>query len=86
MNSKYPTGAQKGQLNCNPPVFDSKYELMKSVDVLKAGLVRHREDNEESVSRPHVLLPHRTEFFLTSGVQHCEDGGVHVTTQVTPQF
>lgn len=59
---------------CNPPVFDSQYELMKSVDVLKAGLIRHREDDEEPVSCPHVLLPHCTEFLLTGCVQHCEDG------------
>ena len=47
---------------------------MKSVDMLKAGLVRHGEDDEESISCPHVLLPHSTELLLTSCVQHCENG------------
>lgn len=56
-----------------PPVFDSQDELMKSVDVLEAGLVRHREDDEETVPCPHVLLPHGAEFLLTGCVQHCEE-------------
>lgn len=46
---------------------------MKSIDVFKAGLVSHREDDEETVSCPHVLFPHRTELFLSSCVQHCPD-------------
>lgn len=59
---------------CDPPVFDSQDELMKSVDVLEAGLVRHGEDDEETVACPHVLLPHGAEFLLTGCVQHCRDG------------
>lgn len=46
---------------------------MKSVDVLEAGLVRHGEDDEETVPRPHVLLPHGAELLLTGCVQHCQD-------------
>lgn len=44
---------------------------MESVNMFKAGFVRHGEDNQEAVSRPHVLLPHCTELLLTSCVQHC---------------
>lgn len=51
---------------------------MKSVDMLKAGLVCHREDDEESISCPHILLPHSTEFLLTGCVQHYEDGGTQM--------
>lgn len=49
---------------------------MESVNVFKAGLVCHREDDQEAVSRPHVLLPHCTELLLTGRVQYC----VHVGT------
>lgn len=66
------------------PVFDSQDELMKSVDVLKAGLVRHREDDEEAVPRPHVLLPHRAELLLAGCVQHCKDG--HKTVAGVKEF
>lgn len=57
---------------------------MKSVDVLKAGLVRHREDDEEAVPRPHVLLPHRAELLLAGCVQHCKDG--HKTVAGVKEF
>lgn len=46
--------------------------------MLKAGLVCHREDNEESISCPHILLPHRTELLLTGCVQHYEYGGTQM--------
>lgn len=48
---------------------------MEPVNVFKAGLVCHGEDDQEAISRPHVLLPHRTELLLASCVQHCQDGG-----------
>lgn len=55
---------------------------MKSVDVLEAGLVRHGEDDEETVARPHVLLPHGAEFLLTGCVQHCSDGEAKVACTI----
>lgn len=46
---------------------------MESVNMFKAGLVCHREDDEEAVSCPHVLLPHRAELLLSGCVQHYWD-------------
>lgn len=46
--------------------------------MFKAGLVGHGEDDEEAVSRPHVLLPHGAELLLAGCVQHCQDGGAHM--------
>lgn len=51
---------------------------MESVNMFKAGLVCHREDDQEAVSCPHVLLPHRTELLLAGCVQHCQDGGTQM--------
>lgn len=43
---------------------------MEPVHMLKAGLVRDGEDDEEAVPRPHVLLPHGAELLLACCVQH----------------
>lgn len=48
---------------------------MEAIDVLEAGFVRHREDDEESIPCPHVLLPHCTELLLAGCVQHCGHRG-----------
>lgn len=53
-----------------PPVLDAQDELVEAVDVLEAGLVRDREDDEEAVPRAHVLLPHGTELLLPGRVQN----------------
>lgn len=48
---------------------------MEAIDVLKAGFVRHRENDEESIPCPHVLLPHCAELLLAGCVQHCGHRG-----------
>ena len=70
------------------PVLDPQYKLMKSVHMFKAGLVCDREDNEESISCPHILLPHCTELLLAGRIQHWEEVWVqmHHCTQQTPIF
>lgn len=73
---------KEGVAAAGPPVFDSQDELMKSVDVLEAGLVRHGEDDEETVPCPHVLLPHGAEFLLAGCVEHCQDRHDDDTTGV----
>lgn len=54
----------------HPPVFDSEDQLVETVHVLKAGLVCHRIDYKETISSPHVLLPHRAELLLACRVQN----------------
>lgn len=44
--------------------------------MFKACLVRDGEDDEETISCPHVLLPHRTKLLLACCVQYW----VHVST------
>lgn len=61
------------------PVFDPEDELMEAVHVLEAGFVCHREDDEEPVPCPHVLLPHCTELLLAGCVQHCGHRGTKNT-------
>ncbi len=59
---------------------------MESVNVFKAGLVCHREDDEEAVSCPHILLPHGTELLLAGCVQHCQHGGTQMNQSTVWAF
>ena len=43
---------------------------MKFVYFLVGVSIRKGEDKEESLTRPHVLLPHGTELLLSRGVQN----------------
>lgn len=54
---------------------------MKAVDVFEAGFVGHREDDEEAVPCPHILLPHCTELLLAGSVQHCGRTGTCLFTE-----
>lgn len=54
----------------HPPVLDSEDQLVEAVHVLEAGLVCHRVDDEETISSPHVLLPHCTELLLACSIQN----------------
>lgn len=55
---------------------------MEAIDVLEAGFVCHREDDEESIPRPHVLLPHCAELLLAGCVQHCGHRGTPIKKNV----
>ena len=44
---------------------------MKFVYFLVGVSVRKGEDKEESLTRPHVLLPHGAELLLSRSVQNC---------------
>lgn len=61
---------QDGGEPLDPPVLDSEDQLVEPVHVLEAGLVCHRVDNEETISSPHVLLPHCTELLLACSIQN----------------
>lgn len=54
----------------HPPVLDSEDQLVEAVHVLEAGLVCHRVDDKETISSPHVLLPHCTELLLACSIQN----------------
>lgn len=51
------------------PILNSENELMEPIHMFKAGFICDRINYKEAISRPHVLLSHCTEFFLTSSVQ-----------------
>lgn len=53
------------------PVLHPKDKLVKSVDVLEAGLVCDGEHDEEAISSSHILLTHGTELLLACCVQYC---------------
>lgn len=59
---------------------------MEAIDMLEAGFVCHREDDEESIPCPHVLLPHCTELLLAGCVQHCGHRGtqIHIFKPMIP--
>lgn len=52
------------------PVLDSEDQLVEPVHVLEAGLVCHWVDDQETISSPHVLLPHCTELLLACSIQN----------------
>lgn len=60
------------------PVLDAQDLLVELEQLLEAGVVGHREHQQEALARAHVLLSHRAELLLPRSVQ---DWGTNVQMQ-----
>lgn len=51
-------------------ILDAQYLALELGDLIEAGMIVEREDEQESLAGAHVLLPHGTELLLASRVQN----------------
>lgn len=54
-------------------IFYAQYLALKLGYLIKAGMVVEREDEQETLTGAHVLLPHGTELLLTSCIQNYKE-------------
>lgn len=54
------------------PVLDSQDLFVEAWELVEAATVCHGEDEQKTLTRTHVLLPHGAELLLSSRVQNCE--------------
>lgn len=51
-------------------VLDAQYLALELGDLIEAGMIVEREDEQKALPGPHVLLPHGAELLLTGSVQN----------------
>jgi len=51
-------------------ILDAQDLALELGDLIEAGMIVEREDEQESFAGAHVLLPHGTELLLASRVQN----------------